>query len=182
MGPPARPIGQCFLLRLRLPLATGGRAASSVPSSALLCAALAYAGTERSTMAEQHAADAVDIAPRSGCYRTLLDERAYLEAFGSISTPLLNLIPSEAELGRREPRPGDRHVRSPSGETSVVLTRKELAMLQRVKEGCSNREIAITHRISEDTVKWHIRNIFIKIGARNRVQAVLKADQLGLLS
>ncbi|WP_246331534.1 helix-turn-helix transcriptional regulator [Brevundimonas mediterranea] len=55
-------------------------------------------------------------------------------------------------------------------------------MLQRVKEGCSNREIAITHRISEDTVKWHIRNIFIKIGARNRVQAVLKADQLGLLS
>ncbi|MBB3871249.1 LuxR C-terminal-related transcriptional regulator [Brevundimonas mediterranea] len=149
--------------------------------SALLCAALAYAGTERSTMAEQHAADAVDIASRSGCYRTLLDERAYLEAFGSISTPLLNLIPSEAELGRREPRPGDRHVRSPSGETSVVLTRKELAMLQRVKEGCSNREIAITHRISEDTVKWHIRNIFSKLQVKNRVQALLKAERIGIL-
>lgn len=149
--------------------------------SALLCAALAYAGTERSTMAEQHAADAVDIASRSGCYRTLLDERAYLEAFGSISTPLLNVIPSEAELGRREPRPGDRHVRSPSGETSVVLTRKELAMLQRVKEGCSNREIAITHRISEDTVKWHIRNIFSKLQVKNRVQALLKAERIGIL-
>jgi ATP/maltotriose-dependent transcriptional regulator MalT len=149
--------------------------------SALLCAALAYAGTDRSTMAEQRAADAVDIASRSGCYRTLLDERAYLEAFGSISTPLLNVIPSEAELGRREPRPGDRHVRSPSGETSVVLTRKELAMLQRVKEGCSNREIAITHRISEDTVKWHIRNIFSKLQVKNRVQALLKAERIGIL-
>lgn len=149
--------------------------------SALLCTALAYAGTERPTIAEQRAADAVDIASRSGCYRTLLDEREFLEAFGSISAPLLNLIPTESELGHRELGPGDRNVRSPSGEISIVLTRKELAMIQRIKEGFSNRDIAEKHRISEDTVKWHIRNIFSKLQVKNRVQALLKAEQIGIL-
>jgi len=150
--------------------------------AALLCTAVACAGTGRAALSEQRAVDAIAIARRLGCYRTLLDERWHLEAFGSISTPLLNLIPTESELvGCREPRPGDRNVRSPSGETSIVLTRKELAMLQRIREGLSNREIAIIHRISEDTVKWHIRNIFSKLKVKNRVQALLKAEQIGIL-
>lgn len=149
--------------------------------SALLCTAVACAGTGRTALSEQRAADAVDMACRLGCYRTLLDERWYLEAFGSISTPLLNLIPSQEELGRRKPVPGNRHVRSPGSEASVVLTRKELAMLQRIKEGLSNRDIAATHHLSEDTVKWHIRNIFSKLQVKNRVQALLKAERIGIL-
>lgn len=149
--------------------------------AALLCTAVACAGTGRAALSEQRVADAIDIASRLGCYRTLLDERWHLEALGSISTPLLNLVPSEEELGRRVPAPGDHRLRSPRSETSVVLTRKELAMLQRIREGLSNRDIAIKHRISEDTVKWHVRNLFAKLKVKNRVQALLESERLGLL-
>lgn len=149
--------------------------------AALLSSAVACAGTGRATLSEQRVADAIDIASRLGCYRTLLDERWHLEALGSISTPLLNLIPSEEELGRRDPVPGNHRGRSPGSEASVVLTRKELAMLQRIKEGLSNRDIAATHHLSEDTVKWHIRNIFSKLQVKNRVQALLKAERIGIL-
>lgn len=149
--------------------------------AALLSSAVACAGTGRAALSEQRVADAIDIASRLGCYRTLLDERWHLEALGSISTPLLNLIPSEEELGRREPAPGDHRVRLPRSETYVVLTRKELAMLQRIREGLSNRDIAIKHRISEDTVKWHIRNLFSKLKVKNRVQALLESEKRGII-
>jgi len=148
--------------------------------AALLCNAVAFAGTGKLALSEQRVADAIDIASRFGCYRTLLDERWHLEALGSISTPLLNLIPSEEELGRR-PAPVDHLIRSLRSETSVVLTRKELAMLQRIREGLSNRDIAIKHRISEDTVKWHIRNLFAKLKVKNRIQALMESERIGIL-
>lgn len=148
--------------------------------SALLCGAVAYAATEREAVAGQRATDAVQIASRLGCHRTLLDERWHLETLGSVSAPLLDLIPNEGELGRPETRPGDRRARLPGGPGAVVLTRKELAMLQKIREGCSNREIALKYLISEDTVKWHVRNIFTKLEVKNRVQAILKAEQMGL--
>ena len=149
--------------------------------AALLCTAVACAGTGRSALSEQRVADAIDIASRLGCYRTLLDERWQMEALGSISKPLLNLLPGEVELGRRKAPPTDHPGRSPSSETSIVLTRKELAMLQRIREGLSNRDIAIKHRISEDTVKWHIKNLFTKLEVKNRVQAILESERLGIL-
>ena len=153
----------------------------SLEVAALLCSAVACAGGGRASLAEQRVADAINIASRLGCYRTVLDERWHLEALGSISTPLLNLIPSEEEWGRREPALGDRRVRSPRTGTSVAITRKELAMLQRIREGLSNRDIAIKHRISEDTVKWHLRNLFVKLKVKNRLQALLEAERLGIL-
>lgn len=104
-----------------------------------------------------------------------------MEALGSISTPLLTLIPGQEELGRREFVPGNHRVRSPGSKASVALTRKELAILQRIKEGLSNRDIATAHHLSEDTVKWHVRNIFAKLQVKNRVQALLKAEQIGIL-
>src|SRR3546814_4009536 len=55
--------------------------------------------------------------------------------------------------------------------------RKELAILQKIKEGLSNREIALKHRISEDTVKWHVHNIFSTFGVKNRVQAILRSEE-----
>ena len=149
--------------------------------AALVCTAVACAGTGRASLSEQRMADAIDTASRLGCHRTLLDERWHLEALGSISTPLLDLLPSQEALGRRDPAPRDHRVRSPTGDTSVFLTRKELAMLQRIREGLSNRDIALKHHISEDTVKWHIRNIFAKLKVKNRVQVLMEAEKFGIL-
>ncbi|GAA0740499.1 helix-turn-helix transcriptional regulator [Sphingomonas trueperi] len=154
---------------------------SRLEISALLCLAGANAATERSAAAEQRVADAVDIAARSGCYRTLLDERQYLEVLGPVSLPLLDLMPDEREFGGRGIAPGDRPSYAPIATDTVLLTRKELAILHRIKEGLSNRDIAARHRISEDTVKWHVHNIFSKLEVRSRVQAILRAEDMRIL-
>lgn len=52
------------------------------------------------------------------------------------------------------------------------ITEKELSLLKVLAQGCSNLEIARKLDISENTVKWHLKNIYLKLGARNRVDAV----------
>ena len=48
--------------------------------------------------------------------------------------------------------------------------------------GLSNRDIAQAVHLSEATIKWHLHNLFSKLGVRSRTQAVLKGKSLGLLS
>uniref|UniRef100_UPI003A83C62A helix-turn-helix transcriptional regulator n=1 Tax=Sphingomonas sp. GlSt437 TaxID=3389970 RepID=UPI003A83C62A len=139
---------------------------SRLEISALLCLAGANAATERSAAAEQRVADAVDIAARSGCYRTLLDERQYLEVLGPVSLPLLDLMPDEREFGGRGIAPGDRPSYAPIATDTVLLTRKELAILHRIKEGLSNRDIAAGTALAKIPSKWHVHNIFSKVGSQ----------------
>jgi DNA-binding NarL/FixJ family response regulator len=44
-----------------------------------------------------------------------------------------------------------------------------------LRVGHSNRQIAETLFISPETVKWHIRQVFNKIGAKDRLEAMLYA-------
>lgn len=61
------------------------------------------------------------------------------------------------------------------------LTKREIALLKRLDSGMSNREIAESVFISEGTLKWHLHNIYGKLGARNRSGALICARRLGLL-
>ena len=61
------------------------------------------------------------------------------------------------------------------------LTERETEVLQLVVQGFSNREIANTLTISENTVKFHLKNILAKLHARNRAEAVAYALQTGLV-
>ena len=51
------------------------------------------------------------------------------------------------------------------------LSRAELAVLELVADGLSNADIARRIFLSENTVKFHLRNIFQKLGAHNRTAA-----------
>lgn len=66
-------------------------------------------------------------------------------------------------------------------ETALSLTEREIELLQLVAEGMSNRAIAQTLSVSENTVKYHLRNILQKLDAQNRTEAVTNAIQAGLL-
>lgn len=61
------------------------------------------------------------------------------------------------------------------------LTSRELGLLHLVAEGLSNRAIAQELTISENTVKYHMKNIFQKLQAQNRTEAVTIALQAGIL-
>jgi DNA-binding NarL/FixJ family response regulator len=61
------------------------------------------------------------------------------------------------------------------------LTERELELLYYMADGLSNKGIAERLFISENTVKYHIRNILQKFGVQNRTEAVALAIRQGLL-
>jgi DNA-binding NarL/FixJ family response regulator len=65
---------------------------------------------------------------------------------------------------------------------SSPLTGRERRVLELLTQGQPNRQIAIELFISETTVKRHLTNIYRKLNATSRLQAVTKTTQFGLLS
>lgn len=58
------------------------------------------------------------------------------------------------------------------------LTPRELGVVNLIVEGCSNREISKRLRITEETVKSHLTNIFDKVGMSSRLElAMFAIDQ-----
>lgn len=72
---------------------------------------------------------------------------------------------------------------APSSTETIAepLSSRELEILRWVATGASNREIAETLVIAEGTVKNHLTNILGKLNVKDRMQAVLKAKEYGLI-
>ncbi len=67
---------------------------------------------------------------------------------------------------------------APSG--APILSDRELEILGLIAEGATNREIAGDLFLSPHTVKEHTSSLYRKLGARNRADAVQRAQRLGL--
>lgn len=67
-------------------------------------------------------------------------------------------------------------------EPGETLSDRELAVLECLVDGSTNREIAQSLHISHNTVKVHLRNIFTKLDVSSRTEATAVALQKGLLS
>ena len=61
------------------------------------------------------------------------------------------------------------------------LSPRELEVLALVAEGYSNKEIGERLFVTEQTVKFHLANVFRKLGARNRTEAARSAMHKGLI-
>lgn len=75
-----------------------------------------------------------------------------------------------------------------SGKTAVAdqpvelirLTRQQQRVLSGLVAGLSNKEIALDLGVAPSTVKFHVDSLFERLDARNRVEAITKAQALGL--
>ncbi|MDP9262230.1 MAG: response regulator transcription factor [Actinomycetota bacterium] len=62
-----------------------------------------------------------------------------------------------------------------------ILTPRELEVLRLVANGASNGRVAAELRVTEQTVKFHLSNVYLKLGVANRTEASHYAHLIGLL-
>ncbi len=67
------------------------------------------------------------------------------------------------------------------GLAEANLTDREAEVLRLIAQGRSNSEIAAELFLGVETVKTHVRNVLAKLGARDRVQAVITAYESGFI-
>jgi DNA-binding NarL/FixJ family response regulator len=65
------------------------------------------------------------------------------------------------------------HTLSPSHMALAALSVREMQVLQEIRQGMTNREIALRLGISISTVNKHVHTVLGKLGARNRVHAAI---------
>ena len=68
----------------------------------------------------------------------------------------------------------------PAGRPFPELTDRELEILDLIARGRSNTEISETLVLSPKTVRNHVSNVFSKLGARDRADAIVRAREAGL--
>ncbi len=175
------------ILREQIALATRrGQKLQELVLRILLSVALDLDG--QSEEAEHTLLDTVDEAMPLGMVRSLLDE----------GPPLIAILERARDQSRkRNPeQQGDvvrfsataqrlltisRHpvhgVRGQSGSRTRVaeLTARETEVLRLLEQGRSNKEIARALAIGVETVKWYLKNIFVKLGVSTRAQAVTES-------
>ena len=67
-------------------------------------------------------------------------------------------------------------------DVAIGLTKRELEILRLVSEGSSNSQLAQMLWVTEQTVKFHLSNIYRKLGVANRTEAGRWAQRHGLLA
>lgn len=96
----------------------------------------------------------------------------------------LPLSPSVVRLMARQVIGGALDTQAVAGATAteVGLAPREISVLQFLGNGLSNREIAKKMYISEGSVKAYLANACTKLGVRDRLQAVIRGFELGIVS
>jgi len=124
--------------------------------------------------------EALDLAAAYGLMRVFSDVHPDLGAWidrvrttsATLPAPVRPVMPGPAPtVHRMEPRP----------TASLVLTPKEREVVELLSRNLSNKEIGLAMDVGEETIKWHMKNLFAKLDAGNRKQVVARARLLGLI-
>jgi ATP/maltotriose-dependent transcriptional regulator MalT len=84
-------------------------------------------------------------------------------------------------LSRWDARSAGDHSVQLDSRGSDGLTARERDVLALISQGCSNKHIARALEISPETVKSHVKRIFLKLAVGTRTEAVFRAVSLELL-
>jgi DNA-binding CsgD family transcriptional regulator len=81
-------------------------------------------------------------------------------------------------IGNPAPPPFDGN---PNALTALGISPRELTVLKEIAAGRSTKEIAAVLNVSPNTVKTHVAQLFEKLGAKRRTDAINKARELGIV-
>ena len=70
----------------------------------------------------------------------------------------------------------------PGQAGKLGLSKREYEILQLINDGLSNQQIADKLFVSENTVKKHVSNLFLKLDVQRRTEAIKKAKELNLIA
>jgi LuxR family transcriptional regulator, maltose regulon positive regulatory protein len=132
-------------------------------------------------LGESHEAvldDAVRLATAWGLRRIVRDTHPEIQALVDAARPTIE--PARAEPARHVPP-------APEGHAvrilpSALLTPKEREVLRHLAEGCANKRIGNLLGVTDETVKWHVKNLSAKLGGSNRRHVVDRARQMGIIA
>ncbi len=181
------------LAKLKQIVASAGRARRVLQCAVLESIALEKAGRSREAL--DCFANAVELGQREGYIRTIVDTgeeashliRRYHKQLHqnpearSVATRryLTQLV---AALNAETPAPvRDTDVDLQYDGLIEPLSNREQEVLQLMAAGQVNREIAAELSIAENTVKWHVKNIFEKLGVTNRTAAAMRAREINFI-
>ena len=127
--------------------------------------------------------EALDLAQSFGLKRVFADAHP---ALGDWVREVSGKPPAAAQAGalaapmRAPPAPAD--AMRLRATPSMALTPKEREVLELLARNLSNKEIGLAMQVGEETIKWHMKNLFAKLDAGTRKQVVSRARILGLLA
>ena len=158
----------------------------------LLSRAKAFYALKRTDDAVADLSLALEIASKGGFYRLFLDAgdeihqvlRLIVKDYSSKQTEsVIVFLGKINELLFKE----NNKKQSETAHDMLVktllepMTKRERQMLDFIKTGETNKSIADQLFISEQTVKWHIHQLYKKLGVKNRTSAIVKASSLSLI-
>lgn len=184
----------------------GGHGDNLIKILALL--ALAHADLGDQPAAFECMQRALDLAASQGYVRTFIDlgqpmhrllqDMAALEIAPDYVVGLLHAFAVEKNVAARADDPVNRESAQPDAEAATAsamsmsspsllplrvepLNQRERQILGLMAARLSNQQIADELYLSINTVKWHARNLYAKLGVSSRVQAVDRARELHIL-
>lgn len=127
--------------------------------------------------------DAVEICRKQGALRALIDEGEPLRDVLLFGREKVASWRSRSEVAAYLDRVLGAGSAPEATERRRVKARprfspKESDVARSLMGGMSNRDLAASLDMASDTVKWHLKNIFSKLGVENRTQAVLRLREM----
>lgn len=123
----------------------------------------------------------LDQAGHLGAVAPLAEQRYFLEdLLGQKRIGAILTLSKPAQQVLRRLRTRGLKMALPGGQTG--LTRRETKLLMMINEGSSNKFIANALGISESTVKFHLKNLYAKLGCHRRREAIDAARALQMVS
>ena len=161
------------LLDIRMPVVDGLEATRRLESSSAAVVILTTFDTDANVHAALAAGASGFLLKDAPAGRLVAAIRAAATGDAVLAGSVARRVASELTRRTTETVPQD---------VVASLTDREREVLRLMADGCSNAEIAGRLYIGEGTVKTHVARILMKLGVRDRLQAVVLAYRCGLAS